>query len=318
MPKTDVSMMPRGNSIPYDTCDPHDGGGIGVLDSFLAALHRRIAITSIDRIEADRHVKLLTTVLYEDIGGEVYVNGSIVQGDAMSPLRDIDVGIVLDVHDPRCMSQCCAPTRLVEEACRVLLTSLRKELPYAIGTLDGQRRSILISFGSQDYCPGVAEFTADVIVALNYRGGRGIPIPDLFADQWERSDPMTHIELIRNAALTSNQSFIRIVRLAKYWSRHHGTPLYSWNIKALALKCLVNPMPLATGLRAFFQYAAESVSRELTPDPAGVSAPIRLGLSRHQAVMHLKSALVTMDYAIENAEAGRAIEAIRAIRTLFL
>ncbi len=302
----------------YDIDDPSDGGGIGLLDFFLTEIHRRITITEIERIEADRRVKILTTALSEDIGGEVYVNGSIVQGDAMSPLRDIDVGIVLDVCDPMYTSQCYAPTRLIERTCSILLASLRKEFPYAIGTLEGQRRSILITFGSQDNCPGVARFTADVIVALNYRSGHGILIPDLFADTWDRSDPITHIELIRNAALASNQSFIRIVRLAKYWSRRHGTPLYSWNIKALALNCIANPTPLAAGLRTFFHYAAQSVSRGLTSDPAGVSGPIRLGLPRHQAVIQLKIALATMDHAIENAEAGRSAEAIRAIKTLFL
>jgi hypothetical protein len=291
--------------------------GIGLLDCFLTEIHRRISLTDAERSEAENRLRILASVLLRQLGGSVYALGSVVHGDAMSPLNDIDVGIVVGTYEQSCRLQLHAPAELVEWTRSVLIASLREEYPYLTATLEGQRRSILIEFDHKVANPGLGRFTADVIVALKHESGRGILIPNLVTNSWDRSDPKTHTALIHQAARASNNSFIEIVRLAKYWSRSHGMPLYSWNIKALALKSVARPLPLTTGLRIFFDHAAESIATELTPDPAGVSSPIRLGMPRRMVISHLDTARASIDRAIRNAGAARYAEAVRVLGSLF-
>jgi hypothetical protein len=158
---------------------------------------------------------------------------------------------------------------------------------------------------------GQQDFTADVIVAIDNPDEPGLFIPNLPVNGWDRSDPETHLELVKAAITATEVVFARTVRLLKYWSRRHSKPMCSWNIKVLALDCITEPMPLAEAMQAFFGYAAEELKQNqgLTPDPAHVAGPIELNLARREVIIRLRTAEGNIARALEHEAAGRSASA---------
>ncbi|MGW2386398.1 hypothetical protein [Streptomyces sp. NPDC001658] len=100
------------------------------------------------------------------------------------------------------------------------------------------------------------------------------------------------------------------VRLLKHWNGTHSKPMCSWNIKALCLGCLDEPMPLINALQVFFTYAADEIDKGPTPDPAG---PIPLNMPRREVHKRLCPARKYIDLMIEHEKAGIPLSAQYAL-----
>ncbi|MEV5902346.1 hypothetical protein [Streptomyces sp. NPDC052127] len=285
------------------------------LEHLLLAIDQRIAVTSAEYTEAKERLHVLTSVLSKGFESRVYINGSIAHGDALSPLNDVDLGVILG--EPWATTERHhSPIRIMKHACEVIETLASEYYPGLSADFTGQKRAVVVRFGS-DARKQRYEFTADVIVALDCTRGSGVFIPNLQRNWWDRSDPIKHSEMIRQANSATDSSFNAVVRVVKQWNRKAGQPLSSWNIKALALSCILRPMPLLEGVHSFFYHARESLNSGLTPDPAGIGAPIGLEREKDEVLACLDDACEVLDQAIKDAISGNLPASLESIQGLF-
>ena len=93
----------------------------------------------------------------------------------------------------------------------------------------------------------------------------------------------------------------KVIRLAKAWNKQYSQAgLCSFNIEALALEALKEEVGVADGLALFFSHAARDLSRQQTPDPAGVSAPIKTLIEREAVANRLREAAETLEHALDS------------------
>ena len=255
------------------------GGKPPTLEALLQAARHRIEVDDAELKEARDRRDLIGAALRREFpGSRTYVNGSIAHGDALTPLTDVDLGVVVfgaeRTHGPGKRG----PQDLEEQAAEAIRRELKGEFPKLVVTVKGRKRAVLVRFGDP-VTPGQPDFTSDVIVALDVPGERGLWIP--CGDSWDRSDPEGHTKMVRAANRSSDAAYAQVVRLLKHWNRMNQKPLCSWNIKALALGCLIRRVSMLEGLRVWFDYAYKELSRRgETPDPAGVAPePIHLNES---------------------------------------
>jgi hypothetical protein len=272
------------------------------LEQMLETARRRIEVSEAELNEARRRRDQTVAALRAAFpGGRTYVNGSIAHGDALFPLIDVDLGVVVPDPGHRYGPGGRGPKGLKNRAADAIRTALAEEYPNLRVIVEGRKRSVLVSFGS----PVTAtekDFTADVIVAIDNPAGAGLHIPRY--DQWDRSHPEMHTIMVRAAVESSDVAYARVVRLVKHWSRRHDKPLCSWQIKTLALGCLTRPTSQLAGLLTWFDHAIADLGVRDTPDPAGVAAPIKTKLPRTQLVEKLIKARDQLAYAIELEAAG--------------
>ncbi|MFE6361524.1 hypothetical protein ACFVP3_16230 [Streptomyces sp. NPDC057806] len=265
--------------------------------------------------EAKRRRRLLAASARRAFrGSTTYFNGSVAHGDANTPLTDVDLGVVLTREDagPYGPGKKSA-LALMETVRDVIHDDLDGEFPKLTIEVAGRRRAVLVRFGDP-VTEGQSDFTADVMTAIPHPSGRGLYIPNTkIADQWDRADPITHTKMVLKAIEDTKVVFARTVRLLKHWNGTHSKPMCSWNIKALALGCLDEPMPLINALQVFFTYAADEIDKGPTPDPADVAGPIPLNMPRHKVHKRLCTARDYVDLAIEHEAAGRPLSAQHAL-----
>lgn len=252
------------------------GGKPPTLEALLQTARRRIEVDDAELKEARERRDLIGAALKRQFpGSRTYVNGSIAHGDALTPLTDVDLGVVVfgaeQTHGPGKRG----PQDLEEQAAGAIRRELKSEFPNLVVTVKGQKRAALVRFGDP-VTPGQPDFTSDVIVALDVLGERGLWIP--CGDSWDRSHPEGHTRMVRAANQSSDAAYAQVVRLLKHWNRRNQKPLCSWNIKALALGCLTRRVSMVEGLRLWFDHAHKGLSRNgETADPAGVaSEPMHL------------------------------------------
>ena len=78
-------------------------------------------------------------------------------------------------------------------------------------------------------------------------------------------------------------------RLAKAWNRQFSEPAFcSFHLSALALESVQGGLGLPAALGQFFTDAAASLRRGSTADPAGLSPPLKLRVSRDAAIARLQ------------------------------
>lgn len=285
------------------------------LASLLDEGRRKIQVTDDELAEAKRRRRLLAASVRRAFpGSTTYFNGSVAHGDANTPLTDVDLGVVLTKKD----AEPYGPGKksslpLMEIARDAIHNDLDDEFDKLTIEIVGRRRAVLVRFGDP-VTQGQADFTADVMTAIPHPSGHGLYIPNTkIAAQWDRADPITHTQMVLEAITDTKVVFARTVRLLKHWNGTHSKPMCSWNIKALCLECLNEPMPLINALQDFFTYAVDEISKGPTADPAGVADPIPLNMPRREVHKRLCTARDYVDLAIEHEKAGRPLSAQHAL-----
>lgn len=298
-------------------------GTASVCEHELVEARKRVQVTPEQLAAARRRRELIKVALIAEFGGEVYFAGSLAHGDALHPLTDIDLGVVVPNPNMLYGPSGLGPAALQQRAADAIHRALAREFPRLRVELKGKKRAVLVRFG-HPVVEGEADFTADVIVAVVPADGRGLYIPN--RDSWDRSDPIGHTAMIKDRNEATRASFAQVVRLVKHWTRRHSDretgnpPLCSWNVKALALGVIFTNVSMTQGLRDWFRYAAAQLHIGETRDPSGVaSEPIHIpkGWTRSEVVTELSRALSKLNSAIEYEAQGYPALAQAELARLF-
>ncbi len=227
-----------------------------------------------------------------------YQSGSVAHRTSNDD-TDADGGVVLDRRSYPALGPDGAgeaPAEIVEEIRNYLRTELKDDHPDIAFYVS--KRAIRVTF--HEPLPDGTDPTVDLIVALTRKAG-ALWIPNLDQSRWDASDPECHTRLMTADPATLRRTRAKIIRLAKAWNKQASRPgLSSFNITALALACVTPGMGIAKGLREFFDYAAKELKKRRTPDPAGVSPPIKLLIDRDTIVGRLERATKKMDDALDH------------------
>ncbi len=273
------------------------------IEDLLEAARRRIEVEPEEIDEARTRRNAIGAALRDEFpGSRVYVNGSLAHGDALTPLSDVDLGVVVPDPDHEYGPGKRGPRALQDRAA----DAIRSELKDTYGDLrvqvEGNKRSVKIWFRDPVH-PGGPDFTADVIVAIDDPAAPGLYIPRYAT--WDKSHPERHTQLVLAAIKDSEVRFARVVRLLKHWDRHRSTPpLCSWHIKVLGLDCLDTPGSLRDGLVDWFEHTERAIQDGPTPDPAHVGPDIETVVPKTEALRHVRNAIDGLREAIELEDAG--------------
>lgn len=228
-----------------------------------------------------------------------YSSGSIAHHTMIAPVTDGDGGVVLDRRSypelgPDGGGE--APGEVAEKLCALLGPEIREHYPNArCGT---SKRGPKIYFGApvEEQDP-----TVDLVIALTRRDGPGLWIPNLKKDTWEASNPELHAALLNGGPVAVRRTRRQVIRLAKAWNRQFSEPPFcSFHLSALALETVQGSLGLPEAFATFFAGAAGSLRRGNTADPAGISPPIKLRLSREVTIGRLEKAGDAVNQALEN------------------
>lgn len=247
------------------------------LEQHLEAARKSVEVAPAELEEAQKRRDKIRGILEREfLGSSTYVNGSVAHGDALNPLTDVDVGVVVLGAEKEYGPGKMGPRNLMDRAAEAIRRALRDEYEDLVVTVEGQRRAVWVQF--RDPVTTLAkDFTADVLVTIDNPTAEGRYIPNAVEGSWDRAHPQKHTEMVLAANKVSGGTFTHAVRLLKHWCRRNGQPMCSWNIKALALGCLTERMSMMDALETWFTHATGSLTEGLTQDPAGVvEEPIAL------------------------------------------
>lgn len=227
-----------------------------------------------------------------------YISGSIAHRTANQD-TDADCGVVLDRRSypdlgPDGNGE--GPNQIVDYFRQFLRDRLKEYYPDIRFRVT--KRAIKISF-NQPLADG-SDPTVDLIVALT-RIEQGLWIPNNEAMNWDASHPEYHTKVLTADPAGLRRVRAKVIRLAKGWNTQYAEPgLCSFNLEALALSCIGEEHGVPDGLAELFRFAASDLKKHLTPDPAGVSKPIKLLLDRKTVIGRLRKAAKFMESALEN------------------
>ena len=268
-------------------------------NSYLNQVHAKLAPADATLSAArSRRDEVLTEAAKYDGALRTYRSGSIAHRTA-NQNTDADCGVVLDRRSypelgPDGDGE--APNDIVEGVRAFLRDRLKKD--HAEIKFRVTKRAITVSFNEpldDDSDPSV-----DLIVALT-RKADGLWIPNNEAKTWDASHPEYHTKLLTADPADLRRVRAKIIRLAKGWNTQYTKPgLCSFNIEALALECIDDSHGVPDGLAKFFRFATADLKRRLTPDPAGVSKPIKLLEDRDVVVDRLSKAAELMREALDD------------------
>ena len=227
-----------------------------------------------------------------------FTSGSIAHRTANDD-SDADGGIVLDRRTYPTLGPDGdgeGPQDVVEDMRAFIREEIQKthlEVAFRVS-----KRAIRVTYNEP--LEGGTDPTVDLIVGLTRQAG-AIWIPNLEQDRWDASDPEYHTKLLTAEPATLRRNRARVIRLAKGWNKQYSEPgLSAFNISVLALNAVELGMGIATGLAAFFEYAARDLKAHLTPDPAGVSGGIKLLHERDIVVQRLAHAAGLIRQALDH------------------
>ena len=261
---------------------------------------------------------------------KTFDSGSVAHGNVNKPVSDADCGVVLDRRKYQELGpdgDDVPPNNIVAEMAEHVIDGVREEYPGAIYTIC--KRAILIEF--HEPLDDEQDPSVDLIVALTRVEGDGRWIPNTEAECWDASDPEEHTRLLNDVDISLRVHRARVIRLAKAAVKQDETPVVSsFNLEALALDHVEEEdYTIAESLRDLLLDGADSLADGPTPDPAGVSDPIKLpdGVSRATAVARLRELGEAVSCAVdaetlEDAEAALSevfpdyVESGSAVRSL--
>jgi hypothetical protein len=238
-------------------------------------------------------------------------SGSVAHAMVNRPVSDADSGIVLDRRHEKYKTlgpdgENEGPDKVIDELQELVGSRVREKYPKAKVTKS--RRGLLVEFNE----PVTTEEdpSVDLIVTLTRKDADGLWIPDRDAraekDRWTPSHPEKHTELFTGGTGELRGLRARVARMAKAWNKQWedgNRALSSFNVAALAWEYVTDSsVPLERALAGWFRYAHDELDKAETEDPAGVSDPIRLLISKSEVVKRLGAAADDMDDALENED----------------
>ena len=228
-----------------------------------------------------------------------YASGSIAHRTANFD-TDADCGAVLDRRSYVSLGPDGGgegPREIVEEARAFLRDGLKPVYPDIRFRVT--KRAIQITH-NEPLSDGT-DPQVDLIVALTRKEAPGLWIPNTEADRWDPSHPECHTSLLTAEPKALRQKRAKVIRLAKGENGVRSEKaVCSFNLEALALLHVEEGTGLAVALAQFFEDSANDLARRLTPDPAGVSPPIKTLIDRHTAVRRLRRAGELVREALDN------------------
>jgi hypothetical protein len=130
---------------------------------------------------------------------------------------------------------------------------------------------------------------------------------------WEPSHPEKHTELVVNRNKATKSTFARVIRLGKHANKRHGQTIPSFNLTALALRCIEEKVSMQEGLSTLFRHAADSLKEGPTEDPAGISGEIRVNTPRRKdAADKFKKLAELSEEAVALEDDGETTQAQKA------
>jgi hypothetical protein len=144
-------------------------------------------------------------------------------------------------------------------------------------------------------------------VGLERREAPGLWIPNTEAERWDPSAPEKHTQLLTAKPKDLRVVRARAIRLAKAENKRAGRPpLCSFNLEAFAWMFVEQGMAEPDALLALWTDGADDLERRLTPDPAGVSTPIKVE-DREKAVKRLRYAASRLALALDHDDDERQV-----------
>ena len=253
----------------------------GLLDSVLRQLHPGDDVISAARARRDEVLRVA--------GGfegalRTYWSGSIAHRTANFD-TDADGGIVLDRREYPKLGpdgDGVSPTQVVDDVRAWLREELKADHPEIRFLVT--KRAIKITYHEPVGDGPHADPSVDLIVGLTRRDAPGLWIPNLSAKRWSPSHPERHTALLTAEPKALRQKRSKVIRLAKGWNQQFSErAVCSFNIEALALEFVESGTSLSETLAILFELSAADLARRDTPDPAGVSPPIKTLIDRQQA-----------------------------------
>lgn len=236
-----------------------------------------------------------------------YISGSIAHRTANHD-TDADCGVVLDRRSYLSLGpdgEGEAPNVIVEEVREFLRDRLKED--HSDIRFRVTKRAIQISFNKQ--LDDGTDPSVDLIVALTRKDGQGLWIPNNETKDWDASHPEYHTTVLTDDPADLRRVRAKVIRLAKGWNTQFAQPgLCSFNIEALALSCIAEEHGIPDGLAELFRFAGSDLKKRLTPDPAGVSRPIKLLMDRHVVVGRLNGAAKRMKAALESDDDNEKVQ----------
>ncbi|MGV0806697.1 hypothetical protein [Mycolicibacterium setense] len=233
-----------------------------------------------------------------------YNSGSLAHGTANCPVHqrdkglDADCGVVLDRRTHAYLG----PDSIVREGPDDIVSKMLAHLTprvvdeYPAATLEVTKRAIFIKV-NQPLETG-EDPTVDFIVGLERREV-GLWIPNTEQHRWDPSHPEKHTDLLTADPKALRVTRARAIRLAKAENKRIAPPLCSFNLEALALMFVETAHSEPHALLALWREGVRDLLVRNTPDPAKVSAPIKVE-DRDYAIARLSFAADRLETALCN------------------
>jgi hypothetical protein len=282
---------------------------MGHSDDVLNGVRNKIDASDAPLREARNRLAITRDIAIKFPGAlRTYPSGSIAQHTMIHPVTDGDGGLVLDRRSYPELGpdgDGNPPEVVTEKLCSLLGPAIRATYPDAWCTTSKRGPKLYFGAPVEDQDP-----TVDLVVAMNRRDGAGLWIPNLEKNTWEASDPEGHVELLNAGPIALRRTRRQIIRLAKAWNGQFSEPAFcSYHLSVLALESVKGGLCLSADLGAFFADAAAALRQRDTADLAGVSAPVKLRLSRDVAVHRLDKAAAAVATAIGHDDDLLAVRA---------
>jgi len=287
------------------------------INDIFVDIQKKIA-PSDETLEAARSRRDEVLSVARGYGGALrtYTAGSIAHRTANDD-TDADCGAVLDrrsYYELGPDGDDGVPNDIVEDVRAYIRGRLKERHPDIVFQLT--KRAIKVTFNEP--LQNGSDPSVDLIVALTRAGG-ALWIPNLERRCWDASDPECHTRLLTAEPAGLRRMRAKVIRLAKAWNNQFSQPgLCSFNIEALALKAIKEETSVADGLVTFFNHAASDLSRRQTPDPAGVSAPIKTLLERQIVARRLSKAAGTLEIAVNSDNENDALDDLANVYWLYV
>jgi hypothetical protein len=281
---------------------------MGVTEIVLNEVRKDIEAADAPLKEARNRLRLVRDIAAKYPGAlRTYASGSLAYHTVTHPVHDGDGGLVLDRRwypklGPEGDGQ--EPEEITAELCDFIGAELRETYPNA--RCGKSKRGPKITFGEpiEEQNP-----TVDLVVALTRREGAGLWIPNLKRNTWEPSHPEDHARLLNDGSSALRATRRAVTRLSKAWNTQYSDPaMSSFHLAVLALEFVVPNLGVPAALHALFDAGAKRFEAgRSTPDPSGVSAPLKLLVTSEVAGRRMRSAATALGEALDNDDDEAAV-----------